>query len=36
VAQGTKKTVGISSITLGVGQTLDAENFSLLGPDSSQ
>jgi len=34
--QGTKKTVGISSITLGVGQTLDAENFSLLGPDSRQ
>jgi hypothetical protein len=33
---GTKKHVGISGITLGVGQTLSDEVFSLLGPDSKQ
>jgi len=32
--QGTKKDVGISKITLGVGQTLNSQDFSLLGPDS--
>jgi hypothetical protein len=36
VVQATKKHVGISDITLGVGQTLGDENFSLLGPDSNQ
>ncbi|HZY60329.1 MAG TPA: carboxypeptidase regulatory-like domain-containing protein, partial [Candidatus Binataceae bacterium] len=34
--QGAKKDIGISSITLGVGETLGAEDFSLLGPDSRQ
>jgi hypothetical protein len=34
--RGTKKHVGIDHITLGVGQTLDGEDFSLLGPDSRQ
>jgi len=33
---GTKKHVGISNITLGVGQALLDEDFSLLGPDSNQ
>jgi len=32
--QGTKKHVGISDITLGVGETLTDADFSLLGPDS--
>jgi hypothetical protein len=35
-AQGTKKDVGISDITLGVGVTLMDEDFSLLGPDSKK
>jgi hypothetical protein len=35
-AQGTRKDVGIHGITLGVGETLGQENFSLLGPDSKQ
>jgi hypothetical protein len=35
-AQGTKKDVGISSITLGVGETLGQEDFSLLGPNSKK
>jgi hypothetical protein len=34
--QGTKKDVGISHITLGVGQSLGDEDFSLLGPDSKK
>src|SRR5262249_1934764 len=34
--QGTQKHVGIGSITLGVGQSLGDEDFSLLGPDSQQ
>ncbi|MBO0697083.1 MAG: carboxypeptidase regulatory-like domain-containing protein [Zavarzinella sp.] len=34
--QGVKKDVGIGSITLGVGETPDHEDFSLLGPDSQQ
>lgn len=34
--QGTKKHVGIGSITLGVGQSLSDEDFSLLGPDSKK
>jgi hypothetical protein len=33
---GTKKDIGISDITLGVGETLSDEDFSLLGPDSHQ
>jgi hypothetical protein len=33
-ALGTKKHVGISDITVGVGQSLSDEDFSLLGPDS--
>ena len=33
---GAKKDIGISSIKLGVGQTLGEEDFSLLGPDSKQ
>lgn len=32
--QGAKKHIGINNISLGVGQTLSNENFSLLGPDS--
>jgi hypothetical protein len=35
-AQGTKKDVGISDITLAVGQTLLDEDFSLLGPNSKK
>jgi hypothetical protein len=31
---GSKKDVGISNITLGVDESLLAEDFSLLGPDS--
>jgi hypothetical protein len=34
--QGTKKHIGIGRITLGVGQTLSDEDFSLLGPNSKQ
>ena len=34
--QGAKKDIGISRITLGVGETLSDEDFSLLGPDSMQ
>jgi hypothetical protein len=34
-AQGTKKDAGISHITLGVGQSLGDEDFSLLGPNSN-
>jgi phosphatidylinositol-3-phosphatase len=34
--QGARKHVGISGITLGVGETLSGEDFSLLGPDSQQ
>jgi hypothetical protein len=34
--QGVKKDVGITHITVGVGQTLDDEDFSLLGPDSKK
>jgi hypothetical protein len=34
--QGAKKHIGISGITLGVGETLGDEDFSLLGPDSNQ
>jgi hypothetical protein len=34
--QGSKKHAGIASITVGVGQTLGDEDFSLLGPDSKQ
>jgi phosphatidylinositol-3-phosphatase len=34
--QGARKHVGISSITLGVGETLSDEDFSLLGPDSKR
>jgi hypothetical protein len=34
--QGAKKHIGISAITLGAGETLGAEDFSLLGPDSMQ
>src|SRR5262249_53245952 len=33
---GAKKHVGISGITLGAGETLSGEDFSLLGPDSNQ
>jgi hypothetical protein len=33
-ALGTKKNVGISNITVGPGQSLSDEDFSLLGPDS--
>jgi len=33
---GVKKHVGISGITLGVGETLGGEDFSLLGPNSVQ
>jgi hypothetical protein len=33
-AQGTNKDVGISNITLGVDQTLNHQDFSLLGPSS--
>jgi hypothetical protein len=35
-SQSGKKGVGIAHITLGVGQTLSGEDFSLLGPDSQQ
>jgi phosphatidylinositol-3-phosphatase len=35
-AQGAKKHVGISGITLGVGETMSDADFSLLGPDSNQ
>jgi hypothetical protein len=34
--QGAKKDIGIGRITLGVGQTLSDEDFSLLGPDSKR
>jgi hypothetical protein len=34
--QGAKKNIGISSITLGVDQTLSNEDFSLLGPNSNK
>jgi Carboxypeptidase regulatory-like domain len=34
--QGAKKDIGISSITLGVGETLSDLDFSLLGPDSKK
>ncbi len=34
--QGAKKDIGISGITLGVGQDLTGEDFSLLGPDSKK
>jgi hypothetical protein len=34
--QGAKKDIGISDITLGVGDTLSNEDFSLLGPNSNQ
>jgi Carboxypeptidase regulatory-like domain len=34
--QGAKKDIGISGITLGVGETLSEEDFSLLGPDSKR
>jgi hypothetical protein len=34
--QGLKKHVGISGITLGAGEMLGAEDFSLLGPDSKK
>jgi phosphatidylinositol-3-phosphatase len=34
--QGARKHAGISSIKLGVGQTLTHQNFSLLGPNSNQ
>jgi hypothetical protein len=34
--KGAKKHIGISGITLGVGETLGGEDFSLLGPDSQQ
>ena len=34
--QGTKKVVGISSITLTSGEILNNEDFSLLGPDSKK
>jgi hypothetical protein len=34
--QGAKKDIGISDITLGVGETLSGEDFSLLGPDSKR
>jgi hypothetical protein len=34
--QGAKKDIGISSIKLGVSETLGEEDFSLLGPDSKQ
>ena len=34
--QGVKKDIGIHGIKLAVGQTLDAEDFSLLGPNSKQ
>jgi hypothetical protein len=35
-APGAKKAPGIHGITLGVGETLSQEDFSLLGPDSKQ
>jgi hypothetical protein len=35
-AQGAKKDPGINDITLGVGDTLSDEDFSLLGPDSKK
>jgi hypothetical protein len=34
--EGVKKDIGIHDITLGVGQALTDEDFSLLGPDSKQ
>jgi hypothetical protein len=33
---GAKKHIGISGISLGAGDTLGNEDFSLLGPDSQQ
>jgi hypothetical protein len=33
---GAKKDIGISNISVGVGQTLDHEDFSILGPNSHQ
>ena len=35
-AEGTKKHAGISSITLGAGQDLNGQDFSILGPNSNQ
>jgi len=35
-AQGAKKDVGLSNISLGAGQTLDGEDFSFQGPDGKK